>query len=254
MLAYRIYDQLSFGPFTIYTAGLFLALAFLTGFLIALFEAKRKKINQNLIINLSIVILLAGFLGSRLGFIIQFPKYYLANPLQFFSIWQGGLAFYGGFLTALFFSWLYLRIKKGNFLRIADIFALVLPLGIFIGRIGCFLINDHKGIITSLPWGIVWSDGLARHPIAAYLSLAGLLIFIFLWFFRKKISKDGQLFILFLILYSVSIFLLDFLRQDPHYFGLSLNQWTSIIIFFVLLDKFHPLGDHPKGGKIQNCG
>jgi len=129
-----------------------------------------------------------------------------------------------------------------------------------IGRIGCFLINDHQGAITNLPWGIKWPDGAIRHPVALYLILFDLALAGFLWwqnrnfipFFNKKETgksnpnsqnffqsflTSGNQFLIFLFLYSVGRFFLDFTRAalaDPHYWGLSVSQWLSILIMAVV--------------------
>lgn len=245
MLPYYHYDQIILGPLTIYTWGLFLGLSFVIGLLVALAEAKRKNINRDLILNLGFIIFLSGLIGARLGYIIQFPGYYFTNPLEIIKLNQGGFALYGGFIGAVVFSLIYLKIYRLLYFslkkerieigQIFDIFAPAIAIGIFIGRIGCALINDHQGIATSLPWGIQWPDGIIRHPIAIYLSLNSLLIFVILWYLRKRIKKEGQLFFIFLSCYSLSIFLLSFLRADPLYFGLSGNQWISLGVLLIII-------------------
>ena len=147
---------------------------------------------------------------------------------------------YGGLIGALITGGLYLKKAKLNFLKTADILAPAIALGIFIGRIGCFLINDHQGAVTSLPWAIQWADGSLRHPIALYLSLNGLILFFVLLKLRKKLIKPGQLFFIFLAWYAISRFFLDFLRAsdtvlaDPHYWGLTISQWFSLLIPIIL--------------------
>ena len=109
-------------------------------------------------------------------------------------------------------------------------------MGIFIGRIGCSLINDHQGAVTNLPWAILWPDQILRHPVAEYLALNGLIMFLVLWFLRNKIKKPGYLFIIFLVWHSISRFLLDFTRvtdtslADFQYRGLFVSQWISLFI------------------------
>jgi len=115
-----------------------------------------------------------------------------------------------------------------------------LALGIAIGRVGCFLINDHAGAATSLPWGILWSDGIMRHPVALYEILAMAGVFTLLWSLRESISRqrqrDGSIFLLFLFSYAVIRFFLDFLREeqgalaDPRFWIFSTSQWISIFL------------------------
>jgi len=236
-MPYFSYTQIHLGPFTLYTWGLFLGLAFFFAGWLILKESKRQGIEQKKIFWLIIFVILGGILGSRLAYIFQFPCYYFSHLSEIFNFSAGGLMFYGGLFGALLFGWLYVKKSKLNFWQIADILAPAIALGIFIGRIGCSLINDHQGALTDLPWGILWPDGVLRHPVAGYLALNGLIIFFGLWFLKNKLKKPGQLFIIFLLWYSASRFLLDFTRvadtslADPHFLGLFISQWLSLIVF-----------------------
>ncbi len=235
-MPYFSYSQIQLGPITLYTWGLFLGLAFLVGYWLFLREAKREGIEPKKIFWLVIFIFLGGLFGSRLAYILQFPHYYLSHPLEIFQAWAGGLVFYGGLLGASIVGWLYVKKNKLNPWQIVDLLTPALALGIFIGRLGCSLINDHQGAITNLPWGILWPDGTLRHPIAEYLALNGLVMFFVFWFLRTRLKKPGQLFITFLAWYSISRFFLDFTRAtvtflaDPHYWTFTFSQWTSLLI------------------------
>jgi len=132
---------------------------------------------------------------------------------------------------------------KLDLLKTADLLAPAAAIGIFIGRIGCFLINDHQGAPANLPWAIRWLDGISRHPVALYLSLNGLILFLILLFLKPKLKKPGQLAFIFLTYYAASRFLLDFTRasgtalSDPHYLNLTFSQWASLAILIAIL--FH---------------
>ena len=216
-MLYFSFTQIQLGPIILYSWGLMVGLAFVIGYWLALREAKKKGIDQNKVFWLIILIFLGSILGARLG------------SLFLFKI--NGLMFYGGLIGALIISWWYLKKTKLDFWKVADVLAPSLALGIFIGRIGCFLIKDHQGTITNLPWAILWPDGILRHPIALYLSLNGLILFLLLWFLREKFQKPGQLFILFLTYYNLTRFLIEFTRiGDPQYYGLLVSQWISLII------------------------
>ena len=236
MIPYFSCSQIQLGPITLYTWGLFLGLAFLIGYWLVLKEAEKQGIEAKKIFWLTIFILLGGLLGSRLAYLMQFPNCCLLNPLDIFKFSAGGLMFYGGFFGALIAGWACIEKSRLNFWQIADILAPAIALGIFIGRIGCSLINDHQGALTNLPWGILWPDGVIRHPVAEYLALNALIIFLVLWLLRARLKKPGQLFIIFLFWYCLSRFLLDFSRvtdtplADPHYLGLFISQWISLFI------------------------
>lgn len=242
-MPYFSYTHIQLGPITLYTWGFFIGLAIVVCYELFLKEARKNKIEQKIVFWLFIYIFIGIILGSRLGYVLQFPDYYLSNFSEIFKINAGGLTFHGGLIGALIAGWLYFKKQKKqlkiSFLRLADIFALIIPLGIFIGRIGCSLINDHQGAITNLPWAILWPDGILRYPVAEYLAINALIMFFVLWFLRKRFKKSGQIFIIFLIWHSISRFLLDFTRvtdtylADPQYFGLFISQWISLLILIL---------------------
>jgi len=239
-MPYLVFDQFQIGSLTIYTWGLMVGLAFTAGYFLTLRLAKKKNIAPEKIIWLTLVIFVGAIFGSRLTFLLQTPHQLLADPGL---IWapNSGAMFLGGLLGAIFFSWLYIKRVKLNFWEIADLLVLPLALGIGIGRIGCLLINDHLGTSTSLPWGILWPDGILRHPVAAYESLAGFAFFVLFLWLKNKTKRLGDLFLFFLSSYSVVRFLLDFTRQpqgylaDIHFWQLSTSQWLTILIFISTL-------------------
>lgn len=250
MIPYFSLDKILLGPLVLYTWGVFLALAVLTVFVLVSKEGKKGGLSPNFFSNLLFWLLPGILLGSRLGYVFQFPKEYLLNPMEILKFKDGGLTFNGGFLGGVIAAILYFKSKKLkvlDFWKAADLVALFLPLGVAVGRIGCFLINDHQGAVTSLPWAIIWSDKVARHPVALYLFVNTLIIFFVLNSLRSRLKKPGQIFFAFLFLYSVSRFFLDFSRSsntslsDPAIFGLSLTQWASLVIsaaaFVVLLRR-----------------
>lgn len=237
-MPYFCFDKIVIGPITLYVWGFFLTLALLVSYLFVLRQAKKQGIGSGFIHGLAIWIFLGTVIGARLGYILQFPSKYFSQPLEILKIWQGGSASFGGVFGILIAGFLYFKLKKKLFLffPIADLTVLIVPISIVIGRIGCSLINDHQGAETSLPWGIIWPDGIIRHPVAEYLIISALIIFFILRFLRSRLKKDGQLFFSFLFLYFFSRFFLDFTRStgtplsDPHFWGLSTVQWLSLVV------------------------
>lgn len=247
MIPYFEITEINLGFFSIHTWGLMVALGFVAGIIVAISEAKRKKLNPDHIYNLSILIILGSFIGARLVYIILFFADYQNNLISILKFWEGGYVFYGGLIGAIISAAIYIKIKKIDFLQYADAIAPGVALGLGIGRIGCSLINDHPGSVTGWPWGIEWPDGVVRHPVAEYLSLNGLIAFLLLWLLRKRISTVGTLFFIFITYYSITRFFLDFTRAkelvlpnaDPHYFGLTVSQYISIILLIGSLSWFY---------------
>lgn len=244
MLPYFSFDKFNAGPLTIYVWGLLAGIAIVAALLVALKEAERKFINQDHIINIAIAAVVGSVVGARLFYVLEFWDYYGKNPIEIFSLGDGGLMFYGGAFGAFALTCLYVKFSKTrvNFRDTLDVVAPSLAVGEFFGRIGCALVNDHIGTITDLPWGQFYpGDGAFRHPVSVYMALNGLLIFVILWAGRKMIKTKGMLFLSFLLLYSISRFFLDFVRCgdldicDPRYYGFTPSQYFSVSITFAVL-------------------
>ncbi|MBM3200390.1 prolipoprotein diacylglyceryl transferase [Candidatus Woesearchaeota archaeon] len=234
-LPYVYYPEIKLGFFTIYTFGLLTAIAFLAGLWLVLKEAKRRGMNKDVAEGLVFYIILGGILGSRILHIILFWQSYYDNPLTVFKFWQGGLVFYGGFLGAVLAAWIYVKIKKLNFLEYLDLVAPSTALGHAIGRVGC-LIGDggHVGKLTSLPFGVI-VDGELRHLTALYDFINLTVLFIILLQLRKKRFFTGFVFFFYMAFYAFVRFFLEFLRTDPTFYGLTITQWFAIPLFGVSL-------------------
>ncbi len=231
MIPYWSVESFKIGPMIFFTGGFFISLAFAFGLFFALKEGKKIGIEANKIVNLAIFVFVGALAGSRLFFVLQQPLEFFQNPLLLFEINRGGLMFYGGLFGGLCAAWLYL--KKEKFLILAGRMAPFIVLSLAVGRLGCLLLNDHQGNQTFLPWAVEWFDGTARHPVAIYLILFDLALFVFLLWYRKKAKGNGQNFLMFLFLYAAGRFLLDFTRDpldDPHFLGLASSQWISILL------------------------
>ena len=149
------------------------------------------------------------------------PNLFLSDPLEIFRIWNGGLVFYGGFVIALITAILYLKRKKLSLFLTADIMAPPLALGHFFGRLGCLFAGCCYGKATDLPWAITFTNteslaplGVPLHPTQLYAAINNLLIFVFLWFFRRRKKFDGQIFWIYVLLYGVTRSFIEMFRGD----------------------------------------
>lgn len=170
-------EIIKIGPFTIYSYGLMLGIAFIIASFILTKEFERRKLNPNIATEITLIAIIFGIAGSKILDLIENWKDFIANPLIAFS--PGGLTFYGGLILASLAIWIYIRKKKIPFLVVADAIAPSLILAYGIGRIGCQLAGDGDyGIPTTLPWGTNFANGTVKphyaliqyyldHPAAA---------------------------------------------------------------------------------------
>ena len=260
------------GPFTVYSYGVMLVTAFVIGYYFFLQEVKRKKLDERIAIDITIIAVFCGVIGSKLLFVLENLDQFFVNPIRIvFS--SGGFTFLGGLILSFIASWIYIKVRKYNFLQAADSIAPSLILAYGIGRIGCHLAGDGDyGIPTSLPWGTNYENGMVPptrlfngteyansfplgifpnntplHPTPIYEFLASLLIFLILWKFRKSNWINGKLVMLYFVLSSFSRFLVEFLRLNPRIlFGLSEAQIIAIVIFTIGMTGFIYLSSERK--------
>lgn len=172
-------------------------------------------------------------IGGRLGYVIFYdPQYFMENPADIVAVWKGGMSSHGGFIgVTLALLWA-LRGRRDQILRIADVIVVPVALGLAFGRIGNFINQELYGTVTSLPWAIEVPgvDG-PRHPTQLYAVGKNLLIAMTCYLYlHRQPYRPGRAFSLFLILYGVLRFLVEFVRdQGPGFWGpLSEGQILTI--------------------------
>lgn len=183
---------------------------------------------------------LGVILGGRLGYVLFYrPEVYLADPLQILRIWDGGMSFHGG-VIGVTLGILWLARKHGlQWLRIHDYVACCTPFGLFFGRLANFVNAELWGRPTDVPWAIVFPNGgdLPRHPSQLYeAGLEGLLLFAILWLLFWKTDaryQPGKLVGTFLLVYGLSRFLVELVRQPDvgleHLpWGLTMGQTLTV--------------------------
>lgn len=235
MIPYFQFTTFHIGPVPIQVWGLMVALGILVATWVATRLAKKRGQNPEIIWDLSGWVIVAAFLGARLIHVVYEPAMYFQDPLEFFRIWHGGFSIMGGFLGALPVGICFLRRRHVDVYAYADTVVFGLPLGIFIGRIGCFLIHDHPGTLTNFPLGVQYPDG-ARHDLGLYDSINGLILFlVFLLLVHRK-AKTGTFVVVFLLWYGIVRFFFDFLRAtngpivDTRYFNLTPAQYLAVVM------------------------
>ena len=237
------------GNFPINTYGVFLAVAFLCAILIAVRLARRDGLPGEKIYDLSLWMLLAGLIGSKILMLFTEPEY-RENPALFFSLdfLRSGGVFYGGLLGAMAVGYFLMKRYKLPWWKTADACAPGVAIANFFGRQGCFAAGCCWGEPTTLPWGVKFTEqghqitGVPTdsylHPTQLYESFAMLLVFLFLLWLHKRKRFDGQVILAYALLYSVIRFAIEFVRDDPRgdvfgltsLTGLSTSQLISLVI------------------------
>lgn len=208
--------------------GILISLGMVLGTLIALRRAKQVGIKQDDIIDLVLIVIPAAIIGARAYYVLFNLSYYQGDFMKMINIRQGGMAIHGGVIGGVIAGYIFCRIKKLNFFQMADLTAPSLILGQAIGRWGNYINQEAHGGPTDLPWGIV-VDGVKVHPTFLYESIWNLCVFAFLIKYRNHKKYEGQLFLIYLVLYSVGRFFIEGLRIDSLMIGpLRMAQVISL--------------------------
>jgi phosphatidylglycerol---prolipoprotein diacylglyceryl transferase len=236
MLTYPHIDPvlLQLGPVSIHWYGVMYLLAFATAWLLASWRGKRPDYGYSSehISDLIFFGALGAVLGGRIGYALFYNfSAYLDAPLDIFKVWQGGMSFHGGLIGAILgLAWCARR-QNRPFFAVADFIAPHVPLGLGFGRIGNFINGELWGAPTNLPWGMVFPhvDAQARHPSQLYqVFLEGILLFAVIWWFsarpRPRMAVSG----LFLLLYGVFRFLVEFVREPDSHLGYLAFGWLTM--------------------------
>lgn len=228
----------SVGPFTIYSYGLMLALAFVVSFTLAGLQARSQDIDPDLIFNLSFVMVIFGIIGARIFYVATNLKYFIENPLEIIMLQHGGLSWFGSLILGSLSAVVYIKNKKLSLYKILDFVAPFVALGQAIGRIGCLLNGCCFGRVSQFGFYFPVHDQVLI-PTQAYSSLMLIFIFICLRALQERTQRPGEIFFLYLLLYALKRFLVEFWRADnPQIlFNLTLFQILSVIIFLVALIK-----------------
>lgn len=234
-------------PEAIFSIGFFelrwYALAYLVGILLGWYILRRitDKPNDPIgqpplddLINFGIIGII---LGGRLVYVLFYNfEYYASNPIDALKVWQGGMAFHGGFLGmvgAIIFT---ARRHKVDMIKLGDLIAIVAPIGLFLGRLSNFINGELYGRVTDAPWGVIFpeTDGLPRHPSQIYEAIleGALLFFILVMAYRMGArQKPGMMIGLFLTGYGSARSFVELFREPDAQLGFI---WSGITMGQIL--------------------
>ena len=224
----------SIGPFTIFSYGLMLVIGFFLASHLVLVQARRQGMDADAIFNLCFIGFMCGIIGARVFYIVEHPAQYLLHPLEVFRLQEGGLSWFGGFFGGVIASFFYARRKKLALYRTLDLIVPFIALAQAIGRIGCLLNGCCYGKVAA--WGMYFPVHEAYLvPSQIYSSLLLIVIYCVLRFLQDRPHWVGQIFYMYLLLYAIKRFAIEFVRADnpPILWGLSLFQFISFGFFLL---------------------
>jgi phosphatidylglycerol:prolipoprotein diacylglycerol transferase len=233
------------GPVTVYTYGVLLAAAYLLGLKLAMVRAKARGLDANRVLDLGIYIIISALIGAKLLLFLTDAEMFVQNPRELLTLARSGGVFYGGLILAVVVALIYIRRIGLPLWTTTDVFAPGIALGHVVGRFGCLFAGCCFGKPTTLPWGITFHDtfaatnvgtplGVPLHPTQLYEAGAELIILgLLLATERKGRAYPGRTFWLYMLLYSVSRFIIEFYRGDDRgnpIGTLSTSQLISVLL------------------------
>jgi len=236
------------------------SLAYIFGLILGWIYCKTILIKEQKIKNIFddyISYLIIGVIvGGRLGYVLIYnPDYYLNNINEILMLWKGGMSFHGGLIGVILATFLFCKKNNQKVFYFLDLVAVTAPIGIFLGRVSNFINSELYGRESDVFWSVkfIQVDNLNRHPSQIYEAIfEGLILFFILNIFYNKFSqKNGVISSLFIILYSLFRFLIEFTRSpDPHlghiFFKLSMGQVLSVLFICSGLFLFYICNEFKK--------
>lgn len=227
-------DLFSIGKFTVHTYGLMIAIGVILAVILGMKRAEKKNLVSEEVLNMAIICVIFGFLGAKILFVLENFRQFLSAPLS--VIGSSGFVVYGGIVLGVIAVIIYCRIKQLSFFRYFDIMMPSVALGQAFGRLGCFGAGCCYGKETDAWWGIVFTDspfapnGVALIPTQLISSAGDFVIMIVLLFFAKRAKRIGDVGALYLLLYGIGRFSVEFLRENEQG-GIGMLTTAQLISF-----------------------
>jgi phosphatidylglycerol:prolipoprotein diacylglycerol transferase len=232
------------GPLTVYTYGVLLAAAYLLGLQMAMKRGQARGLDQARVMDLGIYIIISALVGAKLLLFITDFRTFISDPKSLMDLARSGGVFYGGLILAVAVALIYIRRIGLPLWTTCDVFAPGIALGHVVGRFGCFFAGCCYGKATSVPWAITFTNPYAAanvgtplniplHPTQLYEAGAEALILLVLLATESRGKRyPGRTFWLYMLLYAISRFIIEFYRGDPRGAVLmfSTSQFISIVL------------------------
>lgn len=234
MIQYPMIDPvaISLGPFQIHWYGLMYVVGLVAAWWLGRRRAHRVGLTHDDIGDLLFYGALGVVIGGRLGYALFYGlEQLLADPLWLFRIWEGGMSFHGGLAGVLLAVVVFARKHRLAFLQVSDFIAPLVPIGLGAGRLGNFINHELPGRVSELPWAMAFPHAgpQPRHPSALYeFALEGVVLFAVLWWLSRQPRQRGLISGLFLLLYGVFRFAVEFVRQPDPQVGFIAFDWLTM--------------------------
>ena len=230
-------ELIRIGPVALRWYGVMYALGFAASYLLVRYQVNhpvqgsssdgaRRSIPEDFFDSLYVYLVAGLIIGARLGYVLFYDlRAYLADPLELFAVWHGGMSFHGGLIGCIASGAWCCRRHGVDVFRVADLVAITAPIGLGLGRIGNFINGELFGRVTNVPWAMVFPKGgpFPRHPSQIYeFLLEGVALFGILWLLRRRAWPPGVLASVFLVLYGAARFCVEFFREPDAQLGFVL--------------------------------
>ncbi|MGN1361512.1 MAG: prolipoprotein diacylglyceryl transferase [Eggerthellaceae bacterium] len=236
---YQALDPVAFviGPFAVRWYGIAYVLGFVLCAALIYATARKWRLNfdDDALMTIVLCVVVGVILGARLGYVAFYGEAdYLANPLEILAFNHGGMSFHGGLAGALIAGVVASLLTKIPFLTLADLGCMAAPIGLFFGRCANFVNGELWGAPTDLPWGVVFGGSagmMPRHPSQLYEALLeGVLLFAIMMILRRRKPPcpQGTFLGVFLVVYGVCRFVLEFIRQPDAQLGYLWGGWLTM--------------------------
>jgi phosphatidylglycerol:prolipoprotein diacylglycerol transferase len=234
-MIYPNIDPVAFhiGSWPVYWYGLMYLFGFVGawGLLSLRLRHSSRDITQEQLSDIIFYAALGVILGGRLGYMFFYDgRELIAHPMTMLQVWKGGMSFHGGLLGVLIALAIYARKIKKPFLALTDLIAPAVPIGLGAGRIGNFINGELWGRVTDMPWAMIFPNAgiYPRHPSQLYeFGLEGVVLFLVLWIYSRKLRPLGAVSGLFALLYGVFRSIIECYREPDTQVGYLAFGWVT---------------------------
>lgn len=233
------------GPITVYSYGVLLAAAYLLGLKLAMVRARAWGLDATRMLDLGIYIIISALVGAKLLLLVVDFRQFREDPAELLSLARSGGVFYGGLILAVLVAFWYMRRHRLPLWQTCDVFAPGIALGHAVGRLGCLAAGCCFGKPTDVAWAVTFTNPQAAanvgtplhvplHPTQLYESAAeAIILVVLLATERKGRAYPGRTFWLYMLLYGISRFIIEFYRGDERgmvFDTLSTSQFISLVL------------------------